>query len=98
MGEETVQPAPEELSSRCEQTASPRWGCELRHRGRTRLVAVARVALGSIGDRLADADLDALAERLDGLKDEFRSVSRHLRGIEDGAKTGADLPRVVDLR
>jgi integrase len=47
---------------------------------------------------LFDADLDALAERLDGQKDGFPSVSRHVRGMEDSAEGPTEVPRVVDLR
>jgi hypothetical protein len=35
---------------------------------------------------LFDADLDALAERLDGQNEGFGSVPRHVRGIGDGTE------------
>jgi integrase len=47
---------------------------------------------------LFDADLDALADRLDGQKDGFRDVSRHVRGMSDDGEGGTEARRVADLR
>jgi integrase len=47
---------------------------------------------------LFDADLDALAERLDGQIGGFRSVSRHVRGMNDDGEDGAGAPGVADER
>jgi integrase len=47
---------------------------------------------------LFDSDLDALADRLDGQNDQFRSVSRHVRGTNEGAGDGTTTLRVADLR
>jgi len=47
---------------------------------------------------LFDADLDALAERLDGQRDGFSSVSRHVRGMNDSDDGDRDVARVADLR
>jgi hypothetical protein len=46
---------------------------------------------------LFDADLDALA-CLDGQTGEFRSVSRHDRGMNEDSDDGAQHPRVADQR
>lgn len=46
---------------------------------------------------LFESDLDALAERLDGQKDGFRSVSRHVRGMHDADEGAAAGAQVVDL-
>lgn len=47
---------------------------------------------------LFDADLDALAERLDGQKDGFRGVSRHVRGMNNSGEDDAEVVQVADLR
>jgi integrase len=47
---------------------------------------------------LFDADLDALAERLDDQRDGFRSVSRHVRGMKEDGGDGAQAVGVADLR
>jgi integrase len=47
---------------------------------------------------LFDADLDALAERLDDQKDGFSSVSRHTRGMNTSGEREQEVPRVADLR
>jgi hypothetical protein len=47
---------------------------------------------------LFDADLDALAERLDGHKDGFRSASRHARGMDGHADERSEVSRAADLR
>lgn len=47
---------------------------------------------------LFDADLDQLAERLDGHKRRFGDGSRHGRGTEDAPPEGRDAAQVVDLR
>jgi len=47
---------------------------------------------------LFDADLDALAERLDGQNDGFSSVSRHVRGTDSKEDVHTEIARVADLR
>jgi integrase len=47
---------------------------------------------------LFDADLDALAERLDGQIDGFRSVSRHGRGMDGDGEHDAQPSRGADLQ
>jgi hypothetical protein len=47
---------------------------------------------------LFDADLDALAERLDAQKDGIRSVSRHVRGMDSDSEADKPATRAADLR
>ena len=47
---------------------------------------------------LFDADLDELAERLDGQKDGFLSASRHVRGMDSDGGVDKPATRAADLR
>jgi len=47
---------------------------------------------------LFDEDLDAMAERLDGQKNGFLSISRHARGMNVGDIADREETRVADLR
>jgi hypothetical protein len=47
---------------------------------------------------LFDEDLDAMADRLDGQKNGFLSISRHVRGMNVGDIADGEETRVADLR
>lgn len=52
----------------------------------------------TVEGQLFDADLDALAERLDGHKDGFLGAPRHVRGMDGDSEADTPATRAADLR